>query len=407
MRDPDGPAAVGLASPTLPFPGAPGHRTWVVRSTAWPGQPHRQHRCELDHRGQELRPGSQCDVNRPRVPCPYGSFEMGLAHPMSREGFRASFVLGRHGPRAAAAALADTGAAAVFTAICSEAGWPRSGRPMAPPSTGVGATRWRYQFVYPVREAGHEYPEHAARAAHPAPATAHASCPGSDLPAGDAHLQRRCACGPVLDHRTGSIELDTHVPGRRHAISETLGHNELVGLSWLFVPHVWHMAPQRRPRCGPTSSTPRPSVPSARTTQHSDVPSLSGLATCWPTASVLPGAGCWTSTPHTAPEAPCERPGLTKASRCTAPHASSVTPSPTRSPPSADGPPSKRSCSSCRTGRSAPWPSSRARAAWSASSPRPTCCPRRSSATATPTGPHSCAVSTTWPRRAASPPRAS
>ena len=31
--------------------------------------------------------------------------------------------------------------------------------------------------------------------------------------------------------RTGSIELDTHVPGRRRAIIETLGHNELVGLS--------------------------------------------------------------------------------------------------------------------------------------------------------------------------------
>ncbi|MGW5661311.1 Crp/Fnr family transcriptional regulator [Streptomyces sp. NPDC003758] len=48
--------------------------------------------------------------------------------------------------------------------------------------------------------------------------------------------------------RTGSIELDAHVPGRRTAVIETLGHNELVGLSWLFAPHVWHL--------GATASTP-------------------------------------------------------------------------------------------------------------------------------------------------------
>ncbi|MET8808370.1 cyclic nucleotide-binding domain-containing protein [Streptomyces sp. NPDC004546] len=42
--------------------------------------------------------------------------------------------------------------------------------------------------------------------------------------------------------RTGSIDLDTHVPGRRRAIIETLGHNELVGVSWLFAPHVWHLS---------------------------------------------------------------------------------------------------------------------------------------------------------------------
>jgi CRP-like cAMP-binding protein len=41
--------------------------------------------------------------------------------------------------------------------------------------------------------------------------------------------------------RTGSIELDMHVPGRRAAVIESLGHNELVGWSWLFAPHVWHL----------------------------------------------------------------------------------------------------------------------------------------------------------------------
>lgn len=41
--------------------------------------------------------------------------------------------------------------------------------------------------------------------------------------------------------RTGTVELDMRVPGRRPAVIETLGHNELVGWSWLFAPHVWHL----------------------------------------------------------------------------------------------------------------------------------------------------------------------
>ncbi|GGJ06762.1 Crp/Fnr family transcriptional regulator [Streptomyces brasiliensis] len=41
--------------------------------------------------------------------------------------------------------------------------------------------------------------------------------------------------------RTGTVELDMRVPGRPQAVIETLGHNELVGWSWLFDPHVWHL----------------------------------------------------------------------------------------------------------------------------------------------------------------------
>jgi CRP-like cAMP-binding protein len=41
--------------------------------------------------------------------------------------------------------------------------------------------------------------------------------------------------------RTGTVELDMHVPGRRAAVIETLRHNELVGWSWLFTPHFWHL----------------------------------------------------------------------------------------------------------------------------------------------------------------------
>ncbi|MEV4916128.1 cyclic nucleotide-binding domain-containing protein [Streptomyces tirandamycinicus] len=41
--------------------------------------------------------------------------------------------------------------------------------------------------------------------------------------------------------RTGSVDLDMCVPGRRAAVIETLRHNELVGWSWLYAPHAWHL----------------------------------------------------------------------------------------------------------------------------------------------------------------------
>ncbi|MFJ6835810.1 Crp/Fnr family transcriptional regulator [Streptomyces sp. NPDC091209] len=41
--------------------------------------------------------------------------------------------------------------------------------------------------------------------------------------------------------RTGAVALDLRVPGRRAAVIEILGHNELVGWSWLFHPHTWHL----------------------------------------------------------------------------------------------------------------------------------------------------------------------
>ncbi|MFE2064304.1 cyclic nucleotide-binding domain-containing protein [Streptomyces sp. NPDC059467] len=41
--------------------------------------------------------------------------------------------------------------------------------------------------------------------------------------------------------RSGRVELDMHVPGRRAAVIENLGHDELVGWSWLFAPYVWHL----------------------------------------------------------------------------------------------------------------------------------------------------------------------
>lgn len=41
--------------------------------------------------------------------------------------------------------------------------------------------------------------------------------------------------------RTGTVALDMHVPGRRAALIETLGHGELVGWSWHFAPFLWQL----------------------------------------------------------------------------------------------------------------------------------------------------------------------
>ncbi|MGX1561084.1 Crp/Fnr family transcriptional regulator [Streptomyces sp. NPDC055506] len=41
--------------------------------------------------------------------------------------------------------------------------------------------------------------------------------------------------------RTGTVVLDLHVPGRRAAVVESVGQGELVGWSWHFPPHVWHL----------------------------------------------------------------------------------------------------------------------------------------------------------------------
>lgn len=41
--------------------------------------------------------------------------------------------------------------------------------------------------------------------------------------------------------RTGTVELDMRLPGRRAAVIEQIRHDELIGWSWLFTPHAWHL----------------------------------------------------------------------------------------------------------------------------------------------------------------------
>ncbi|MGW7517728.1 cyclic nucleotide-binding domain-containing protein [Streptomyces sp. NPDC054796] len=41
--------------------------------------------------------------------------------------------------------------------------------------------------------------------------------------------------------RSGTVALDVRVPGRGPAVVEILRHGELLGWSWLFTPHEWHL----------------------------------------------------------------------------------------------------------------------------------------------------------------------
>ncbi|MGW8378331.1 cyclic nucleotide-binding domain-containing protein [Streptomyces sp. ODS28] len=41
--------------------------------------------------------------------------------------------------------------------------------------------------------------------------------------------------------RSGTVALDSHVPGRRAPVVETLSHGDLLGWSWLFPPYTWHL----------------------------------------------------------------------------------------------------------------------------------------------------------------------
>ncbi|PBC80795.1 Cyclic nucleotide-binding domain-containing protein [Streptomyces sp. 2224.1] len=54
--------------------------------------------------------------------------------------------------------------------------------------------------------------------------------------------------GRRADHfwiiRSGQVVLDQRVPGRRAAVVETLGRDELLGWSWLFPPYLWHLGAQ-------------------------------------------------------------------------------------------------------------------------------------------------------------------
>lgn len=58
----------------------------------------------------------------------------------------------------------------------------------------------------------------------------------------DAQLLRRGAAADVFYLiRTGSVALETYIPGRGAVTIETIEAGEMLGWSWLWPPHRWHL----------------------------------------------------------------------------------------------------------------------------------------------------------------------
>ncbi|MCF3178655.1 cyclic nucleotide-binding domain-containing protein [Streptomyces polychromogenes] len=61
------------------------------------------------------------------------------------------------------------------------------------------------------------------------------------FPAGTRILKERRRAEKFWIIERGTVELDTHVPGRKDAVIDSLGYGELLGWSWMFRPCTWHL----------------------------------------------------------------------------------------------------------------------------------------------------------------------
>ncbi|OLZ55106.1 hypothetical protein AVW11_30030 [Streptomyces amritsarensis] len=61
------------------------------------------------------------------------------------------------------------------------------------------------------------------------------------FPAGTRIFKERQRAENFWIIECGAVDLDTHVPGRRNAVIDTLGYGDLLGWSWMFRPFTWHL----------------------------------------------------------------------------------------------------------------------------------------------------------------------
>ncbi|MET9359658.1 cyclic nucleotide-binding domain-containing protein [Streptomyces sp. NPDC006632] len=67
-----------------------------------------------------------------------------------------------------------------------------------------------------------------------------------DFPAGTRLFNEGGRADRFWIVRSGIVALDVHVPGRQPAVVDRLDRDELVGWSWLFRPHLWHLGAEAR-----------------------------------------------------------------------------------------------------------------------------------------------------------------
>ncbi|WP_030844054.1 cyclic nucleotide-binding domain-containing protein [Streptomyces sp. NRRL F-4474] len=61
------------------------------------------------------------------------------------------------------------------------------------------------------------------------------------FPAGTRIFKERQRAENFWIIECGAVDLDTHVPGRKNAVIDTLGYGDLLGWSWMFRPYTWHL----------------------------------------------------------------------------------------------------------------------------------------------------------------------
>ncbi|MFF4326198.1 cyclic nucleotide-binding domain-containing protein [Streptomyces sp. NPDC001591] len=61
------------------------------------------------------------------------------------------------------------------------------------------------------------------------------------FPAGTRIFRERQRAEKFWIIECGTVDLDTHVPGRKNAVIDTLGYGDLLGWSWMFRPYTWHL----------------------------------------------------------------------------------------------------------------------------------------------------------------------
>lgn len=61
------------------------------------------------------------------------------------------------------------------------------------------------------------------------------------FPAGTRIFNERRRAEKFWIIQCGTVDLDTHVPGHKNVVVDTLGYGELLGWSWMFPPYSWHL----------------------------------------------------------------------------------------------------------------------------------------------------------------------
>ncbi|MER7467285.1 cyclic nucleotide-binding domain-containing protein [Streptomyces sp. NPDC097981] len=61
------------------------------------------------------------------------------------------------------------------------------------------------------------------------------------FPAGTRILREHQRAERFWITECGTVGLETHVPGHKNAVIDTLGYGELLGWSWMFRPYTWHL----------------------------------------------------------------------------------------------------------------------------------------------------------------------